>query len=55
MIYETDDPRVQIGVWEAGVSVTRLENYPCTEYCLMISGRVVVTAANGASAEAQCR
>lgn len=51
VIYKATDPLVQIGVWEAGPSVTRLENYPYTEYCLMISGHLVITNLDGTRSE----
>jgi uncharacterized cupin superfamily protein len=41
----------RVGVWEAGESKTYLENYPFTEYVLMISGHLVVTNDNGTQHE----
>ncbi|WP_282129469.1 cupin domain-containing protein [Roseobacter litoralis] len=37
----------RVGVWEAGISKTYLEDYPFTEYVLMISGHVVITNDDG--------
>jgi len=45
------DTIVRVGVWEAGVSKTYLENYPFTEYVLMISGRLVLTNEDGTEKE----
>lgn len=42
-----DDLVARVGVWEAGVSKTYLEDYPFTEYVLMISGHVVITNDDG--------
>jgi len=42
---------VRVGVWEAGESKTYLENYPFTEYVLMISGHVVITNDDGTTNE----
>lgn len=39
--------RVQVGVWEAGIGELALDDFPFTEYVLMISGRVVVTELDG--------
>lgn len=39
----------RVGVWEADKSKTWLENYPFTEYVLMISGHVVVVNEDGTS------
>lgn len=41
--------RVQVGVWEAGIGELILEDFPFTEYVLMISGIVTVTEKNGTS------
>jgi uncharacterized cupin superfamily protein len=38
---------LRIGVWEGGPGILRLTNYPHDEYCVMISGEVVVTDAAG--------
>ena len=38
-------------MWEAGVSKTYLEDYPFTEYVLMISGHLVVTNDDGSVME----
>ena len=38
---------LHIGVWEGGPGLLRLTNYPHDEYCVMISGEVVVTDAAG--------
>ena len=43
------DVLVRIGVWEAGAGKTVIENFPFTEYVLMISGSVIVTDKNGTS------
>lgn len=40
---------VKVGVWESGAGVSQLDNFPFTEYVLMISGRVVVTETDGTS------
>ena len=45
------DVIVRVGVWEAGVSKTYLEDYPFTEYVLMISGHLVLTNEDGTSNE----
>ena len=37
------DVVVRVGAWEAGPSKTYLEDYPFTEYVLMISGHVIIT------------
>jgi uncharacterized cupin superfamily protein len=34
---------LRIGVWEGGPGILRLTNYSHDEYCLMISGEVVIT------------
>lgn len=47
----SDDVIVRVGVWEAGVSKTYLEDYPFTEYVLMISGRLVLTNEDGSTNE----
>ena len=41
------DILVRVGVWEAGAGSTVIEDFPFTEYVLMISGRVVVTDKDG--------
>jgi uncharacterized cupin superfamily protein len=43
------DVAVRVGVWESGVSKTYLEDYPFTEYVLMISGQVELTNEDGTS------
>ena len=40
---------VRVGVWEAGVSEIVINNFPFTEYVLMISGVVIVTDKDGES------
>ena len=40
---------MRVGVWEAGAGKTIIENFPFTEYVLMISGIVVVTDKDGTS------
>ncbi|MGI9500762.1 MAG: cupin domain-containing protein [Geminicoccaceae bacterium] len=47
IIHKNADETVQIGVWEADVSKTKLIDYPFTEYVLMISGRVIVINDDG--------
>ena len=42
---------VRIGVWEAGISKTKLIDYPFTEYVLMISGHLVITNDDGSVME----
>lgn len=42
---------VRAGVWEAEKSRTYLDNYPFTEYVLMISGHVVITNDDGTQNE----
>lgn len=51
IIHKNADATVQIGVWEADVSKTRLIDYPFTEYVLMISGRVVIINDDGSENE----
>ena len=43
------DILVRVGVWEAGAGKTVIEDFPFTEYVLMISGSVVVTDKDGTS------
>ena len=43
------DILVRVGVWEAGMGKTVIENFPFTEYVLMISGSVIVTDKDGTS------
>lgn len=43
------DVKVQVGVWKAGMGELTLENFPFTEYVLMISGSVIVTEKDGTS------
>ena len=43
------DVNVQVGVWEAGQGEFILEDFPFTEYVLMLSGRVIVTEEDGTS------
>jgi uncharacterized cupin superfamily protein len=43
------DVLVRVGVWEAGMGKTVIENFPFTEYVLMISGIVIVTDRVGTS------
>lgn len=43
------DVLVRVGVWEAGAGKTVIEDFPFTEYVLMISGIVVVTNKDDAS------
>mgnify|MGYP001291224905 CR=1 FL=1 len=38
---------VKAGVWEAGMGELILNNFPFTEYVLMISGSVIVTEKDG--------
>lgn len=45
------DVAVRVGVWESGVAKTYIEDYPFTEFVLMISGRVVLTNEDGTSNE----
>ena len=40
---------VRVGVWEAGPGKIAIEDFPFTEYVLMISGSVVVTDQDGTS------
>ena len=40
---------VRVGVWEAGAGKSIIENFPFTEYVLMISGSVIVTEEDGTS------
>lgn len=51
IIHKDAEETVQIGVWEADVSKTKLINYPFTEYALMISGRVIIINDDGTSNE----
>lgn len=51
IIHKNADETVQIGVWEADVSKTRLIDYPFTEHVLMISGRIIITNDDGSSNE----
>ena len=51
IVHKNADETVQIGVWEADVSKTKLIDYPFTEYVLMISGRVVIINDDGTSNE----
>ncbi len=51
IIHRNEDGTVQIGVWEADVSKTKLIDYPFTEYVLMLSGHLVVTNDDGTSNE----
>ncbi|MEM7195339.1 MAG: cupin domain-containing protein [Pseudomonadota bacterium] len=39
----------RVGVWEAGPGELSIDNFPFTEYVLMISGRVKVTETDGTS------
>ena len=43
------DVQVQVGVWEAGMGKLILDDFPFTEYVLMISGIVIVTEKDGVS------
>ncbi len=43
------DISVKVGVWEAGAGKLNLNNFPFTEYVLMISGKVIVTDKGGQS------
>ena len=43
------DVLVRVGVWEAGAGKTIIEDFPFTEYVLMISGSVIVTEDDGTS------
>lgn len=43
------DVMVRVGVWEAGAGKSIIENFPFTEYVLMISGSVIVTEEDGTS------
>jgi uncharacterized cupin superfamily protein len=45
------DVLVRVGVWEAGAGETIIEDFPFTEYVLMISGNVIVTEEDGTSRE----
>lgn len=45
----SDDVNVKVGVWEAGAGRLNLNNFPFTEYVLMISGKVIVTNKDGSS------
>lgn len=45
------DVVTRVGLWEADISKTYLENYPFTEYVLMISGLVVITNEDGSQNE----
>ena len=39
--------QVKVGVWEAGIGELILDDFPFTEYVLMISGSVIVTETDG--------
>ena len=43
------DVLVRVGVWEAGAGKSVIDDFPFTEYVLMISGRVIVTDQGGVS------
>lgn len=43
------DVLVRVGVWEAGMGKSVIEDFPFTEYVLMISGSVIVTDKKGES------
>ncbi len=43
------DVLVRVGVWEAGAGKSVIEDFPFTEYVLMISGSVIVTNKDGTS------
>ena len=45
----TGNVPVRVGVWESGAGVSELQNFPFTEYVLMISGHVIVTELDGTS------
>ena len=47
--HHSGETLVRVGVWEAGVSELVINNFPFTEYVLMISGVVIVTDQNGKS------
>ena len=54
IVFKDDHSRkitVQVGVWEANESAIYLENYPWTEYVLMLSGRVIITNDDGTQNE----
>lgn len=40
---------VRVGVWESGAGESRIEDFPFTEYVLMISGKVEVVEQDGTS------
>ena len=43
------DVLVRIGVWESGAGKSIIDNFPFTEYVLMISGSVIITEEDGTS------
>ena len=45
----TGETIVLVGVWEAGPGKIPIQDFPFTEYVLMISGSVVVTNEDGSS------
>lgn len=45
------DAVVRVGLWEGGVSRSKLIDYPFTEYVLMISGHLVITNDDGSQQE----
>ena len=54
IVFKDDHSRkitVQVEVWEAKESAVYLENYPWTEYVLMLGGRVIITNDDGTQNE----
>ncbi|MEM7564560.1 MAG: cupin domain-containing protein [Pseudomonadota bacterium] len=45
----TGEVVVKVGVWEAGAGKFEIQDFPFTEYVLMISGQVVVSELDGVS------
>jgi len=46
-----DDPGLSAGVWSADAQDTKIESYPVDEVCVVLAGRITLTATDGTVSE----
>jgi uncharacterized cupin superfamily protein len=49
--YLSKDKKYSVGIWESGPGVLKVNDYPQDEYCLIITGDLVITNASGSRQE----
>lgn len=50
-LYDGDDGRFASGVWQCTPGVVAMKDWPYEEFCVLLSGRVIITPDGGAARE----